>query len=449
MLSWTDDASFVRVQFATLGRIEESILMYWPQSSSIRQATIVSGQDWIFTDGGEAKRKLYLHKIKTKLLEQNTLYHYRLGSRHKKKRIQWSKIYEFHTPTESRDDAFSFLATGDIGACNAVAASHLIDFGKTHQYDFITIAGDQAYNMDDFNGTKGDEYLNFMQEIFARVPYLGSTGNHEAAYNFSHYKNRFNSVPYAESKSENALMYSINYKSLHLISFSTEIFFTGSVEEQQTAYHWLENDLTLANQHRFERPWIIFMTHHPIYCSSQSPDCTIKADRLKYGDKASSISLSGINVDSKENGIDRGNRGLEQILLKHRVDIYMSGHVHNYERTYPVANGQPMSMTYHNAPSFFQIVIGNGGQPEGPEPFQSSSENIYYPEWSAKRYSGYGFSTFKVTPTSIIGSHYQANEDGSLGEIVDEFIVTKDPLIEISQQQTLGAKYPRRKDNLS
>lgn len=67
----------------------------------------------------------------------------------------------------------------------------MIDLGKTHKYDFVTLAGDQAYNMEDFNGTKGDEYLNFMQDLYAQVPYLGAVGNHEGAYNFTHYKNRY------------------------------------------------------------------------------------------------------------------------------------------------------------------------------------------------------------------------------------------------------------------
>jgi hypothetical protein len=69
--------------------------------------------------------------------------------------------------------------------------SHLIAYAKTHKYDFLTVGGDQAYNMDDFNGTKGDEYMNFMQEVYAQLPYMGAVGNHEGAYNFSHYKNRY------------------------------------------------------------------------------------------------------------------------------------------------------------------------------------------------------------------------------------------------------------------
>lgn len=86
-----------------------------------------------------------------------------------------------------------------------------MEAAKSHQYDFITVSGDQvitdvrikvqnrrgtdlyaqqAYNMDDFNGLKGDEFMNMIEPVYARVPYMGVPGNHEAAYNFSHYKNR-------------------------------------------------------------------------------------------------------------------------------------------------------------------------------------------------------------------------------------------------------------------
>lgn len=99
-----------------------------------------------------------------------------------------------------------------------------------------------------------------------------------------------------------------------------------------------------------------------------------------------------------------------------------SGHVHNYERTYPVAKNRRTATSYHNAPSFFQIVIGNAGQPEGATPF---GPGPFY-DWSVTRYGGYGFSTFDVSPTALHIVHHQAQTDGSLGGIIDEFSVTKD-----------------------
>jgi hypothetical protein len=103
-------------------------------------------------------------------------------------------------------------------------------------------------------------------------------------------------------------MYSINYKSLHLVSFSTEVYFEGSDNEILTAIHWLEQDLTEANKHRAERPWIVFLTHHPIYCSVDSTDCTSKAATIKSGPT---------NLNNETWG------GIEDILLKHNVDVYL------------------------------------------------------------------------------------------------------------------------------
>ncbi|KAG1057141.1 hypothetical protein G6F46_001024 [Rhizopus delemar] len=387
-MSLLDDSKFFRIQFATLEEIDESILSYWPKNHGRHspKKTTLTGKDWTFVDGGSAQRELYLHNIQTKKLKPNTKFYYQVGAR-KAESIKWSKIYEFHTASFKKD--FSFIATGDVGACNAVAVSHMMEYGKTHKYDFVTIAGDQAYNMADFNGTKGDEYLNFMQDLFANVPYLGAVGNHEATYNFSHYKNRFDIVPFAESGFSNSMMYSINYKSLHLVSFSTEIYFEGSDEEIQTGINWLEADLAKANEQRDKRPWIIVMTHHPIYCSGNSEDCTTKAKTIRNG--------PGTHNQTKG--------GIEEILLKYDVDIYMSGHVHNYERTYPVAH-----------------VIGNAGQPEGPSAFEDGP----FPDYSAFRYDSYGFSTFKVTPTSLHIIHHKANPNGSMGSIIDYFTVTKD-----------------------
>lgn len=96
--------------------------------------------------------------------------------------------------------------------------------------------------------------------------------------------------------------------------------------------------------------------------------------------------------------------------------------MHNYERTYPVSHNKRRATSYHNAPSFFQIVIGNAGQPEGTTSFGDGP----FPNWSATRYGSYGFSTFKVSPRAMLITHYQAKEDGAIGDIVDQFSVTKD-----------------------
>lgn len=44
--------------------------------------------------------------------------------------------------------------------------------------------------MADMNGTKGDEFMNLLQDTFATTPLFTTPGNHESNYTFAHYTNR-------------------------------------------------------------------------------------------------------------------------------------------------------------------------------------------------------------------------------------------------------------------
>jgi hypothetical protein len=84
-------------------------------------------------------------------------------------------------------------------------------------------------------------------------------------------------------------------------------------------------------------------------------------------------------------------------------------------------NSTLQTKSYENAPTFFQLVIGNAGQPEGPSNFLPGDP----PPWSANRFSGYGFTEFKVSLSKLELTHLSVNTDGSLGEIVDHVVVSK------------------------
>lgn len=96
-------------------------------------------------------------------------------------------------------------------------------------------------------GQVGDAFMNQIQPIAGYLPYMTCVGNHEQAYNFSNYVNRF-SMPRLDSDSvggDNNHFYSINIGPVHLIGFSTEFyyFFQYGLTQVQNQYNWLENDL--------------------------------------------------------------------------------------------------------------------------------------------------------------------------------------------------------------
>jgi hypothetical protein len=56
---------------------------------------------------------------------------------------------------------------------------------------------------------------------------------------------------------------------------------------------------------------------------------------------------------------------LEDLFKEYDVDLYLCGHVHAYERQWPVYKNQVLAKTYAPPESTVYIVDGAGGCPEG------------------------------------------------------------------------------------
>ncbi|CAN0394281.1 unnamed protein product, partial [Scytosiphon promiscuus] len=91
-------------------------------------------------------------------------------------------------------------------------------------------------------------------------------------------------------------------------------------------------DLAEANQERDVRPWIVVSGHRPMYS-------TEKADS------------EGLTSSGHSN---RCVSAFEPIFDENKVDVYMSGHVHAFERSLPVLDNVP-----------FVHGRGDGGDEDG------------------------------------------------------------------------------------
>merc|ERR1712228_118552 len=100
-------------------------------------------------------------------------------------------------------------------------------------------------------------------------------------------------------------------------------------------------------------------------------------------------------------GSDAMKASMEQMLYAHKVDIIISGHVHAYERTKPVYRYR----TVCDAP--IQIVIGDGGNKEGP----ACPWNKTVPEWSAFREFSFGHGTLALQNTTHAKWEWHRNQD--------------------------------------
>ena len=212
--------------------------------------------------------------------------------------------------------------------------------------------------------------------------------------NFTAYRTRFR-MPWAESGGVNNMWHSFDYGLVHFISISTETDFAGAPEGPNTwinagpfgnQMQWLVNDLQKAVANRANVPWIIVGGHRPVYSSR---------------------------------GVTQAVHDmLEPLLLQYNVDFYFCGHVHWYERMYPVAQGNVLQKDYNNPASPVYIVSGSAGNVEGPPPAGSSQP---YTAYLNRKNFGYGRLTVHNS-SSATWSYYRADDQMNLD---DQITVTK------------------------
>ena len=59
----------------------------------------------------------------------------------------------------------------------------------------------------------------------------------------------------------------------------------------------------------------------------------------------------------------------EPLFMEFGVDVYASGHIHDYEWIYPTYNGTALQRNFTNPQAPVHLVTGNGGPPS-PSPLQ-------------------------------------------------------------------------------
>jgi hypothetical protein len=106
----------------------------------------------------------------------------------------------------------------------------------------------------------------------------------------------------------------------------------------------------------------------------------------------------------------------EDLFFKYKVDMYMVGHVHSYERSYPVYK----SKINEAAPVY--IVNGGAGNLEGLTPDQNYKKS----SWSAHIFNadqGYGIisTDFSDKELKLKWQYFRASDDG----LEDELVLTK------------------------
>jgi len=362
----------------TQGTEEGSLLVTWSTVNNTEESVVIiqggksyNGNSEIFVDGGENHLSQWIHKVQIGDLKPNSTYFYRVGSHR-----GWSSIIEMRTLPKGRDWSPSIALFGDMGTDNAVSLSYLQEEAEDGHFHAMIHVGDMAYDMDEHDGQRGDEFMSQVEPIASMIPYMTCPGNHENAYNFSNYKARFgNSMP----RDNGNMFYSFNLGPVHFISISTEFYYYLNYGLQQALnqFNWIEQDLATVD--RSATPWVVIFGHRPMYCTnSDRKDCSFLETRTRVG-------LPLLHW-----------WGLEDLLVKYGVDLAVWAHEHSYERLYPTYNRTVVpspnpDMPYVDPRAPVHVTTGSAGCREKHDGFLPDP-----PVWSAFRTMQYGYTRMKV-----------------------------------------------------
>jgi hypothetical protein len=321
-----------------------------------------------------------------------------------------TKVFTFRAPRVAGDPTTTrFIAYADHGldggnAATSTVARVLSDFAGPEPFDdFVLHFGDISYSRG--QGYMLDQYLDLIEPIAGRAPYMVSIGNHE--WDFSSSSSSSSSFGYKgwhpswgnmgdDSHGECGVptfyqfhmpgnfdlkfWYTFRYGLVQVVQMSSEHDWTVGSEQ----YSWLQ--ATLSSVDRNLTPWVLLTSHRPMYTS----------ETLEEGDFKVSLHMQA---------------NLEDLIQRYGVDVMLTGHYHSMERTCPVF--KQVCQPAGNATIHACVGTAGANLEEGSFPSKF--------HWSVSHANAFGYSRFTATPTTL-KYDFILNQDGSL---YDTFTITK------------------------
>jgi hypothetical protein len=256
-------------------------------------------------------------------------------------------------PSTNGKPVLRFVATADTGAGdqnqNAVATA-MSAYHQQHPYSLVVMAGDNIYTNGEISKIKAVFEQPYQALLERNVTFCACLGNHDIRTENGNAQLRY---PGFHMQGR--------YYTYRLQSVQFFVLDTNVNADWNHQLPWLEKELS-----RSQATCKIVYGHHPIYSSGI------------YGTNAAFV------------------KALTPLFQKYRVQLYINGHEHSYERTHPIAG-----TTY--------LITGNGGAALRP---------VGQSEWTAHSISRYGFTALEVfgdrIELSAIGTDNQVFDRGTI-----------------------------------
>ncbi|KAF4136561.1 Calcineurin-like phosphoesterase [Phytophthora infestans] len=269
-------------------------------------------------------------------------------------------FYKFvrHARAATDDSTFNVLIYGDLGdGENSVDTIAAVNNMTSDEIDLVYHLGDISYADNDFLEAKQaagfcyeevyNKWMNSMMPLMSRVPYMVLVGNHEAEChsprcqasrskskalgNYTAYNTRLK-MPYEESSGTSNMWHSLDHGPIHFTSLSTESDYPNAPANAFTI--WTKNG--------------------------------------NFGDQLSWIEADLKKADANRENTAKVQAAFEDLLLKYKVDVVLTGHKHYYERHLPIASPKAVLdgvsedfKVYENPQAPVHILSGGAGQSEG------------------------------------------------------------------------------------
>jgi uncharacterized protein (TIGR03437 family) len=282
---------------------------------------------------------LYQYRAVLTGLAPNTVYNYRVLAGGEDITARDGPA-QFRTPAGS--GPFRFLAFGDSGLGSAQQLQIALRMME-EKPSLVLHVGDIAYE----SGTYDEfiaNYFEYYYPMMRRVPFFPVPGNHEYYTDKAAPYLAVHAPPFTPGPPEDAgRYYSYDWGDVHFVALDANLLVAPYSAAAQLA--WLDQDLASANA-----KWKIVYWHQTPYPVEHHADDPIDiAARNQFN----------------------------PILERHRVQLVLTGHEHNYVRTKPMRNNQPVT----NGPATVYICSGGGGgalHPVAPAPFVEFAASLHH-----------------------------------------------------------------------
>jgi acid phosphatase type 7 len=377
------DRSQMAVTWVTLN-VSSSFVQYGTSADDL--STHVTGSIDTYTASGWVGT---IHRAVMVGLKPSTTYFYRVGDPAATAN-PWSEVFSFTTLTPGQTMTYAVLADMDYGEASDGTVSDLINLVDTGAIQAVIHSGDISYA--DGYEPHWDVFFNKIQPIASRIPYMVTPGNHEFWFNFTSYKHRF-SMPgvFGETSSGGLkpdfsggsgdnMYYAWEVENVHFLALDSEsIIDTAYFSDVEI--DWMQRDLVGVD--REATPWVIAHFHRPSYCSNDH---------------------ACLQDDGGHGGAQYVQHMTEHIFHQHKVDLVLMGHVHSYQRTYPVFNNTATAKDYVSPAAPVYILQGASGNREGNKGSYPPEDEM--PDWSAAAHTDVGYALMTVTANTLDWKFY-------------------------------------------